>query len=121
LRKLIQARTGAAMIARMWRGWAAGTEAADLYEEFLRSTFLPAAYEIAGFKGATVLRREVGNEVEFTTITRFESVQAIKQFAGEDYEAAHVAPRARELLSRFEPRCVHSELVIETALPGSNQ
>jgi|SRR5882757_4577101 len=103
------------MIARMWRGWAATTASADLYEEFLRSEFLPAAYSIPGFKGAAVLRRAAGNEVEFTTITRFESIEAIKRFAGEDFEAAHVAPRARELLSRFEPRCVHSELVIETS------
>jgi heme-degrading monooxygenase HmoA len=107
------------MIARMWRGWAASKESADLYEEFLRSTFLPAACSIPGFKGATVLRRQVGGEIEFTTITRFESVEAIKQFAGEDYEAAHVAPRARELLARFEPRCVHSEMVIETSAQSS--
>jgi antibiotic biosynthesis monooxygenase (ABM) superfamily enzyme len=105
------------MIARMWRGWAASTASADLYEEFLRSTFLPAAYSVPGFKGATVLRRMVGNEIEFTTITRFDSVEAIKQFAGEDWEAAHVASRARELLARFEPRCVHSELVIDMAAP----
>jgi heme-degrading monooxygenase HmoA len=101
----------------MWRGWVASAAAADLYEEFLRSSFLPAAYSIPGFKGASVLRRTVGDEIEFTTITRFESVQAIKQFAGEDYEAAHVAPRARELLSRFDARCMHSELVIETTPP----
>lgn len=107
------------MIARMWRGWAAST-AADLYETFLRASFLPAAYSIPGFKGASVLRRIVGDEVEFTTITRFESVQAIKQFAGEDYEAAHVAPRARELLTRFDARCVHSELVIETTSRGTD-
>jgi heme-degrading monooxygenase HmoA len=105
------------MIARMWRGWAASKANADLYEEFLRSNFLPAAYSIPGFEGAAVLRRAVGDEVEFTTITRFESVEAIKKFAGEDYEAAHVAPRARELLSRFDVRCVHSELVIETSPP----
>jgi hypothetical protein len=40
------------MFARMWRGWAASTQAADLYEESLRSTFLPAAYAISGLKGA---------------------------------------------------------------------
>jgi heme-degrading monooxygenase HmoA len=101
------------MIARMWRGWAATAAAADLYEEFLRSTFLPAANTITGFRGATVVRRDVGDEVEFTTITRFDSVEAIRKFAGDDYEAAHVAPRARELLSRFEPRCQHFEIVIE--------
>jgi heme-degrading monooxygenase HmoA len=109
------------MIARLWRGWAANSESADLYEEFLRSTFLPAAYAIAGFRGATVLRRKVGGEIEFTTITRFESIEAVKQFAGEDYEVAHVAPRARELLARFEPRCIHSELVIDMTSPGHGQ
>jgi heme-degrading monooxygenase HmoA len=105
------------MIARMWRGWAAGKAPADQYEEFLRTNFFPQAYSIPGFAGASVLRRTVGAEVEFTTITRFDSIAAIKQFAGEDYEAAHVAPRARELLSRFDARCVHSELVIETSPP----
>ena len=105
------------MIARLWRGWADSKANAALYEEFLRSKYLPAAYSIPGFVGAAVLRRLVGEEVEFTTITRFESVEAIKKFAGEDYEVAHVAPRARELLSRFDARCVHSDLVIETSPP----
>ena len=104
------------MIARMWRGWAASVEAADLYEDFLRSKFLPSAHAIEGYLGASVLRRTVGGEVEFTTITRFASVDAIKKFAGEDYEAAHVAPRARELLARFEARCEHFDFVIEDAL-----
>jgi hypothetical protein len=51
--------------------------------------------------------------VEFTTITRFDSLDAIKKFAGEDYEASHVAPRARELLARFNERCEHFDFVIE--------
>jgi hypothetical protein len=84
------------------------------------STFLPAAYAIPAFKGASIVRRNVGNEIEFTTITRFESVQAIKRFAGEDYEVAHVAPRAWELLARFEPHCVHFDLVIETTPPEAS-
>lgn len=46
--------------------------------------------------------------------------EAIKQFAAEAYEAAHVAPRARELLARFEARCMHSELVIETSPPEAD-
>jgi antibiotic biosynthesis monooxygenase (ABM) superfamily enzyme len=108
------------MIARMWRGWVASEANADLYEEFLRSSFFPAARAIPGFKGASVLRRSVGHEVEFTTITRFESVDAIKQFAGDDYEAAHIAPQARKWLSRFDERCVHSELVIETSPPEAS-
>jgi len=46
------------------------------------------------------------------TITHFDSLDAIRRFAGDDCEAAHVAPRARELLSRFEARCQHFELVV---------
>jgi len=104
------------MIARVWRGWADNIAAADLYEEFLRSSFLPSIHAIEGYRGASVVRRLIGQEVEFMTITRFDSLEAIRKFAGEDYEAAHVAPRARELLSRFDARCQHFELVIEDSL-----
>jgi heme-degrading monooxygenase HmoA len=102
------------MIVRTWRGWAANSTAADLYEEFLRVTFLPSIHSIEGYHGATVLRRSgAGEEVEFMTLTRFESLEAIRAFAGDDYEAAHVAPRARELLSRFDVRCQHFQCVVE--------
>ena len=106
------------MIARVWRGWADSIAAADLYEEFLRSTFLPSIHAIEGYRGASVIRRRVGEEVEFMTITRFASLEGIRKFAGEDYEVAHVAPRARELLSRFEARCQHFDLVIEDEPAG---
>lgn len=106
------------MIARVWRGWANSVATADLYEEFLRSTFLPSIHAIEGYRGASVIRRSVGQEVELMTMTRFASLEAIRKFAGDDYEAAHVAPGARELLSRFDLRCEHFELVIEDA-PGS--
>jgi heme-degrading monooxygenase HmoA len=101
------------MIARLWRGWAANTQNADLYEEFLRSSFLPSLHEIDGYHGASVLRRNVGDEIEFMTVTRFSSVDAIRKFAGEDYEAAHLAPRARQLLKHFDTRCLHFNLVAE--------
>ena len=102
------------MIVRIWRGWAANSVTADLYEEFLRSTFLPSIHSIKEYRGASVLRRTIaGGEVEFTTLTRFESLESIMTFAGADYEMAHVAPRARELLSRFEARCQHFECVVE--------
>jgi heme-degrading monooxygenase HmoA len=107
------ARWSKVMIIRIWRGWAATAEAADAYQEFLRSTFLPSIHALQGYCGATVLRRKVGEEIEFMTLTRFDSVDAIRGFAGEDYESAHVAPRARELLSRFDARCQHFEWVVE--------
>ena len=108
------------MIARVWRGWTDSVAAADLYEEFLRSSFLPSIHAIEGYRGASVVRRRVGEEVEFMTVTRFTSLEAIRKFAGDDYEAAHVAPRARELLSRFDVRCQHFEAVIEDS-PGSRR
>ena len=101
------------MIARLWRGWAASARNAELYQDFLQSTFLPSAHSIAGYRGATVLRRDVGGELEFLTIPRFDTLDAISGFAGEDVEAAHVAPYARALLSHFDARCQHFEIVVE--------
>lgn len=105
------------MIARIWRGWAGSVEKADLYQEFLQSAFLPSVHAIEGYRGARVLRRTVDGEVEFMTITQFDSLDAIRRFAGADCEAAHVAARARELLSHFEARCQHFEIVFDDT-PG---
>ena len=107
------------MIARIWRGWASTEQAADLYEAFLRSEFLPSAHEIEGYRGASVLRRVLGSEIEFMTVTYFESLDAVRRFAGDDVEAAHVAPRARELLDRFDARCLHFNLVIQDRPDGA--
>jgi len=101
------------MIARLWHGWAADARNADLYQAFLQTTFLPSAHGIAGYRGATVLRRTAGDEVEFLTVTRFDTLDAIRGFAGDDAEAAHVAPYARTLLSHFDARCQHFEIVVE--------
>jgi heme-degrading monooxygenase HmoA len=105
------------MIARIWHGWAAPAHA-DAYQAFLRTSFLPAAHDIAGYRGAHVFRRQTGGDIEFMTVTFFESVDAIRAFAGDDYEAANVAPMARRLLSRFETRCEHYEVVIRQKAPA---
>ena len=52
------------MIARIWRGYAPTKERADAYEAFLRETFLPAAANIAGYRGAQVLRRSIGDRMK---------------------------------------------------------
>jgi heme-degrading monooxygenase HmoA len=91
---------------------------ADVYQEFLRADFLPSVHALEGYRGATVLRRPAGAEIEFTVITRFDSIDAVRRFAGDDYEAAHIAPRARELLARFDMRCLIFEIVGED-LPGT--
>jgi heme-degrading monooxygenase HmoA len=99
---------GARMIERVWRGWIA-LENADAYERFLRDQFLPGAHRIAGYRGARVMRRRVGDEVEYMTITHFDSIDAIRAFAGEDIKLAHIAPEARTLLSRWDERVAHYE------------
>jgi heme-degrading monooxygenase HmoA len=101
------------MISRLWHGWAK-RENADAYEELLRSEVLPGIHRVKGFKGAHLLRRDVKDkdEVEFVTLTIFESIEAVKEFAGEDYEVAVIPPEARRLLSRFDARSAHYETVL---------
>jgi len=68
---------------------------------------------IQGFKGIQLLRREVDDEVEFITIMTFELLDAVREFAGEDYEVAVVPEKARKLLSRFDERSQHYEIMVE--------
>jgi len=100
------------VIARLWHGWTA-PDNADAYEEFLRTKMFPSIHRVPGYLGADLLRREDGDEVAFVTITRFESLESVRAFAGEDYEQAVVEPEARALLSRFDGRSEHYEVVID--------
>lgn len=98
------------MIARLWRAWASPANA-PLYADFLTGEFaLAELRSVPGFCGLQLLQRAAGDEVEILVITRWRDLDAIRAFAGEDAEAAHVAPRARELLARFEDRCRHFEV-----------
>jgi antibiotic biosynthesis monooxygenase (ABM) superfamily enzyme len=69
---------------------------------------------VPGYVGADLLRRDAGDEIAFVTITRFESLESVRTFSGEDYEQAVVEPEARRLLSRFDQRSEHYEVVIDT-------
>jgi len=68
------------------------------------------ARKIAGFQRIELLRTPVGGEVEFVTVMWFDSMAAIKAFAGEDYETAVVPPKARAVLKRFDARSKHYEV-----------
>ena len=100
------------MIARVWRGWTP-PQNADAYEQFLRTRMFPSIHRVPGYLGADLLRRDTGDEIAFVTITRFESLESVRAFAGEDYEQAVVEPEARALLSRFDERSEHYEVVID--------
>jgi antibiotic biosynthesis monooxygenase (ABM) superfamily enzyme len=96
------------MITRVWRGWTA-RENADAYERFLLSELFPTMRDIAGFRGADVLRRDDGTEAAFVTLTRFDSLEAIRAFAGEDYETPVIEPAAQGWLSHHDERALHYE------------
>ena len=96
------------MISRVWHGWTT-PENADAYESLLKSEIFQGIKnrQIEGYKGIHLLRRNHGDEVEFVTVMWFESIEAVRSFAGEDYEVAVVPKKARALLSRFDARSQH--------------
>jgi heme-degrading monooxygenase HmoA len=98
------------MITRMWRGWTAPGDADD-YERFLRTELFPKVAKLPGFLGARILRRRVEGEEEFVTLTAFESLDAVRAFAGERYEVPVIEPEAQRLLSHYEDRAYHYETV----------
>ena len=104
------------MISRIWHGWAT-LQNADAYEALLKDEIFVgiAGRGIPGYRGMHLLRREVGNEVEFVTVMWFDSLEGVRAFAGPDCETAVVPPKARALLSRFDPRSSHYEVRAEPA------
>ena len=65
----------------------------------------------SGLPGAFLLRRDIHGEVEFATIMQFDSLDAVRAFAGEDYETAYVPRAARAVLSRFDPASAHYDVL----------
>jgi heme-degrading monooxygenase HmoA len=100
------------MISRIWHGWTT-RENADAYEKLLREEIFSGIAEraIRGYRGIHLLRRDIENAVEFVTIMWFDSLDAVAEFAGSDYEVAVVPPAARKLLSRFDQRSAHYEVI----------
>ena len=99
------------MICRVWHGWTTGGNA-GAYEQLLRSEIFRgiAEREIAGYQGIELLRRDDGELTEFVTLMWFDSVEAVRVFAGDEHEAAVVPPAARSLLLRFDERSAHYEV-----------
>jgi len=101
------------MISRIWHGWTTQRNA-DAYESLLREEVFVGikTRKIDGLRSIQLLRRDRGHEVEFATIMEFESLEAVRAFAGEDYEVAVVPPSARAVLSRFDARSQHYDVRI---------
>jgi antibiotic biosynthesis monooxygenase (ABM) superfamily enzyme len=101
------------MIARIWHGWTS-RENAEKYERLLREEVLLeiAKRAIPGYKGAEIFIREADNdEMEFITLLRFETLDAVKVFAGKDYEQPVIPPECRRLLKRHSEKSRHYRIV----------
>lgn len=97
------------MIARHWRGWTE-IENADAYEALLKNKVFPSLSGIKGYLGGYILRRDGPREVEFVVINLFDSLDAVKQFAGSEYTVPVFEPEARMLLSRADLIAMHYEV-----------
>jgi antibiotic biosynthesis monooxygenase (ABM) superfamily enzyme len=99
------------MILRIWHGYTT-PESADPYEALLKCEIFHGieGKALPGFSGIELLRRDLGEEVEFITMMRFASIEDVKAFTGEDYETAYVPDAARKVLKRFDARSQHYDL-----------
>ena len=101
------------MIKRLWRGWTTPENAAA-YQALLLGTIFPGirGRMIQGFESIELCRRDLGDEVEFMTLMQFDSLEAVRAFAGEDHQTAVVPPAARAVLKRFDAVSEHYEMVL---------
>jgi len=101
------------MITRTWHGWTT-PENAKGYERLLLTEIFPgiAARNVAGYRGISLCKRVVADEVEFVTTMWFDSIEAVRAFAGENYEMAVVPLKARALLKRYDARSAHYDTVL---------
>jgi heme-degrading monooxygenase HmoA len=100
------------MIGRLWRGWTMA-EGAREYVAHLEEATFPALAGIDGFEGSYALRRETDEDVEFVVLTLWRSLDAVRTFAGEEYDVAVVPREARRVLTRFDPTVAHYQVVAE--------
>ncbi len=106
------------MITRIWHGYTS-RENARAYEELLKTeVFIEIKNkQVEGYKGIQLLRRELNDEVEFITIMQFTSLDAVKAFAGEEYEKSYVPAAARRILKRFDEKAQHYDRKLELTYP----
>ena len=101
---------GGVMIARVWRGYTTIANA-DAYEAMLKPELLPGLSSIRGFRGSFLLRRPHDGEVEFMTIILWDSLDAVRAVAGDDYARAVIPEERRQYLARYDRNATHYEVV----------
>jgi heme-degrading monooxygenase HmoA len=104
------------MIARTWHATAATAENADAYCQHFATEVVPRLKAIRGHRGALLLRRSAGRQVEFVAITLWDSIETVKEFAGPNPEIAIVEPQARAVLTQFDTLVTHYEVASGSTL-----
>jgi heme-degrading monooxygenase HmoA len=105
------------MIVRAWRGYATAAET-QAYPKHLLESVRPKLDQLTGFRGLYLLRRRSLEETEFVVLTLWESMDAVRAFAGEQPELAVVEPEARAALVRFDDRVDHYEVLAAPEIAG---
>lgn len=101
------------MVARHWRGWTE-VQDADAYERLLKEKVLPSLRNVEGYRGGYILRSDGPREVEFVVLNLFDSLEAVKRFAGPEYAVPVFEPEAKRLLCKIEPVAMHYEVRAST-------
>ena len=97
------------MIARIWHGYTT-PDHADAYESMLKPELLPGISKVPGYRGSYLMRRALGEEVEFITMLFFDSIENIRAVAGPDYETAVIPDVRRKHLHRWDAKASHYEV-----------
>ena len=105
------------MIASVWHG-VTRPEHADAYEREMKPELLPGLSAVPGYCGSYLLRRKLGEEVEFVTIVLFDSLDHIRAVAGDEYEQAVVPDVRKKYLSRWDEKATHYEVAATHGLPA---
>jgi heme-degrading monooxygenase HmoA len=105
------------MTARIWTGTVRRADA-DVYADYIRATGFAAYGETPGNRGAWMLRRDEGERTEFVTFSLWESLDAVKAFAGEDYEVAVYYPDDERFLVERDDAVAHYEVARHIPPPG---
>jgi heme-degrading monooxygenase HmoA len=98
------------VISRHWKG-IAKPDQAEAYVRHLTTETFPRLATMAGFVRASILKRAVGRGTEFQIVTVWESIDAIRAFAGEDVEVAVVPEVAQEMMLEYDTSVTHYEVV----------
>jgi heme-degrading monooxygenase HmoA len=105
------------MIIRLWEG-RTQTHQADEYLDYLKATGVHDCCAIGGSLGVQILRRFVGEQAEFVLLSMWNGMEAVRQFAGAEFDKARYYKDDTRYLVELEPQVRHYEVALEATPDG---